>query len=123
MSGTPDQRLPLMWRVLRKLRAAAIRRIAPAGTAVRQPVISTNFRRSDGAQTFNDLPVTPGFIFNRNPQKCAGGPIWPDFARQRAIRHHHTNKLADVEPPMPEGPLARLKGEYVWMCRCGDGPT
>lgn len=65
-------------------------------------------------KTFHDIPVVPGYVFNNIPPKCVGGPIWPDFANQKLIRHRHTKRCADVEPPLPEGPLPTMPGEFVW---------
>jgi hypothetical protein len=59
------------------------------------------------------VPVVPGV----KPIKTAtkGGPIWPDFATETALRHCRNGVPVDLQPDAPEA-IAEVIPAAIWGC-------
>lgn len=60
---------------------------------------------------FRQIPVVP--VTKVHQHVAFGGPIWPEFDTQKAVRHCRLNGAWDKEPPWPEH-SALLRGPAVW---------
>jgi len=73
---------------------------------------STGAGRPPPMQLFHAVPVVPT-VSVRSRVPC-GGPIWPDFGNQRAVRHCRSGRPVDSPPPAPADPCDRIEEPCVW---------
>lgn len=66
------------------------------------------------AHSFHDVPVVPGI----KPIQVAtkGGPIWPDFAQEKTLRHCRDGRPVDLPPVWPEGAVEKTIPAALWGC-------
>ncbi len=60
---------------------------------------------------FHQVPVVP--VSRVHQHVAFGGPIWPDFANQKVVRHCRAKQAWDLEPAVPEQ-IALMDGDAVW---------
>lgn len=63
-------------------------------------------------QVFRDIAVWPTQAFRM--QRATGGPDWPDFAGQVAVRHCRNGAAVDFAPVPSVGALERIGRPCVW---------
>lgn len=73
---------------------------------------SAGGERPPPLRLFRAIPVVPT-VSVRSRVPC-GGPIWPDFGNQRAVRHCRSGRPVDPPPPAPAGRCDRIEEPCVW---------
>jgi hypothetical protein len=93
-----------------------VKQIARLGRsfAKRREALARHFRPAPASCLFRDILVVPpqkSFMISRAVE---GGPIWPDFETQTAIRFLRRGLPRDVLPAVPAGPPEPLNEPAVW---------
>ncbi len=63
---------------------------------------------------FHEIEVVPTTRHGAFKTMANGGPIWPDFDRQTAVRHFRQGKMIDLLPMPHVGPHDRIERPCIW---------
>ncbi len=63
---------------------------------------------------FRNIEVVPTANYIAMNNFVDGGPVWPEFDRQTAVRHRYWGEFLDVAPQPVAGPHLRLSRPCIW---------